>query len=399
VITPADPGQPFIPQMNTLVQITVPAMVGFDTIPRFFTAQHSTPTNSPGGNSAAPFPNEPALGLKGDYSAYIHVFAFDARSNEVDNFRLPTSPDDTIMLNWGDRVVGNRLGLSGEKVYLIITNDKRDLTYYPNGWLSEAQFAMFGDAYLVWNPLANVGLPGVGVVDSKIPVLPMSDGANTVNDMPSIRDNVIFDTDGTIIAASPLASGMRTNLSDGDGSDYTLFDLTMSNRFAPTLHVIWVDENIGQSKTQFVYDDQENDCSFPIPIANELQVYWTSPPFVQPATAAGPAPDGSLFENAELPWIDLATDLCYPQGSIVFDLDEPGELFELLDSDILFPGFVRFRIDEYLDTGIGQPESAAVAFSIQLQIDILDEDRELLFTPQLLPVETALGHERGQFDN
>lgn len=400
IITPADPGQPFIPQINTLIQVTVPAMLGFDTIPRYFTAQHTTPTNVPGQNTAGSDADEPSLGMKGDFSAKIHVYAFNEKSVEVDNFSLETSPDDLITINWGDRVVRNRLGLSGEKVYIIITNDKDEgAPFYPQRWLSAAQFAMFGDAYLVWNPLANFGLPGVGVVDTKIPVLPMSDGQNAVGDVPSVQDNVIFDTDGTISAASPLASGMRTGLSDGDGSDYTLFDLTMSNRFAPTLHVIWVDENIGQARTQFVYDDQENDCSFPIPIANELQVYWTSPPFVQPATAAGPAPEGSLFENAELPWIDLATDLCYPEASIVIDLDEPGELFQLLDSDILFPGFVRFRIDEYLDTGIGAPESAAVAFSIQLQIDILDEDRELLFTPQLLPVETALGHERGSFDN
>jgi len=304
-----------------------------------------------------------------------------------------------ITINWGDRVVRNRLGLAGEKVYMVITNEKTDKAYYPNGWNSAAQFSMFGDAYLVWNPLANLGLPGVGVVDTKIPVLPMSDGADLNTDKPSVQDNVIFDSDGSIVDVSPLASGMRTSLSNGSGPDYTLFDLTMSNRFGPTLHVIWVDENIGQSLTQFVYDDEENRCSYPIPIAKELQVYWTSPPFLWPDTAAGPAPNNSLFAGVELPWVDLATDLCYPQASVIVDIDEPGELFRLLESDIIEPGFVRFRINEYLDTGIGAPESAAVAFSIQLQVDILDEDNELLFTPQLLPVETALGHERGQFDN
>jgi hypothetical protein len=396
VITPADPGQPFVPQMNTLVQVTVPAVVGFDTIPAFFTAPNSTPTNA----GALPFPEEPALGAEGAFSAGVHVFVFNEQSVEIDNFMLPTSPDDFIMINWGDRVVNNAPTLAGQKGYMIITNEKSDPAFYPNGWLSPAQFSMMGDAYLVWNPLANVGLPGVGLVDTKIPVLPMSDGANLPTDAPSTADNVIFDSDGTIVTASPLTSGMRTNLSDGDLSDFTLFDLTMSNRFAPTLHVIWVDENIGQSRTQFVYDDDEKQCSQPIPILNELQVYWTSPALLWPNTATTDAPDGGLFEDVTLPWVDLATELCYPdRGAIVINPGNPGQLFDLLESNILYPGFVRFRIDEYVDTGIGAPESAAVAFSIQLQVDILDEEGDLLFTPQLLPVETALGHERGSFEN
>jgi len=380
----------FVPTINTLVQVTVPAVVGFDTIPAFFTASHSSPTNL---NSSFS-PDEPALGETGDFSAGVHMYVFDQRSNEIFNTEIPTSPDDFIMINWGDYVTNNAPALDGVKGYMVITNEKTDPAYYPFGWLDDAAFSMFGDAYLVWN------LPGtgIGLIDTKIPVLPMNDGANAFGDVPSTDDNVIFNSDGSIAGVSPLFSGMRTNRSNGMPGDFTLFDLTMSNRFAPTLHVIWVDENIGQSVTQFVFDDDEQSCSFNIPIANELNVYWTSPALVQPDTRLTDAPAGSLLAGTSLPWVDAAVELCYPdRGALVFNPGVPGQLFDILESNILYPGFVRFRINEYVDTGIGQPESAAVAFSIQLQIDVLDEEGDLLFTPQLLPVETALGHERGQF--
>jgi hypothetical protein len=392
---------PVIPEINTLIQVTVPAQVGFDTIPRFFTAPNTTPTQG--------FPLEgdnPALGATGAFEAGIHVFFFDDKSVKQADFSVPTSPDDLITINWGDYVRNNQARLDGTKGYIVITNEKADPDYYPFGWNSAAAFPMMGDAYMVWNPLR-----GVGLIDTKIPVLPMSDGDDFADDEPSIRDNVIFNGNRSIKTVSPLASGMRTNLSDDDLSDYTLFDLTMSNRFAPTLHVIWVDQNVGlpaNNVSQLVFDDDEQNCSDDIPIAKELQVYWTSPPLLQPnfgpdgnpriGPTFGNAPGGSLLNNIWLKWVDAAVDLCYPdRGQLVFNPESLGDLFDVLESNILYPGFVRFRLNEYVDTGIGEPESAAVAFSIQLQLDVLDEEGDLLRQVQFLPVETALGHERGQF--
>jgi hypothetical protein len=302
---------------------------------------------------------------------------------------------------------------------------------------------MFGDAWVIWPT-------NIGLIDSKIPVLPMSDGADTTGvTIPTTVNNVIHSSNGAIVAASPLSSGMRTNRSNGNGlADYTLFDLTMSNRFLPTLHVIWVDENIGQANTAYVYNDQEQDCSMTLPIANELNVYWTSIPTLfpgqecllnpinnQPFTVTanvcatpftdnvnGPdnvnLTDPVAYPNCwdftgntpvplqatqclpglvpDLPWVDAALELCYPEAKFEIGLD-------IFDGDIFYPGFVRFQIDEYIDNGTGQPESAAVAFSIQLQIDVLDAQRRNLIDfrvlPTLLPVESALGHERGKFTN
>ncbi|MGB5830827.1 MAG: hypothetical protein WBG92_02385 [Thiohalocapsa sp.] len=380
--------------INTLIEVTVPAQVGIDTVPNFFTAPNSTPTNAGG----MFFPPEAALGATGAFSAGLHLYFFDKESNELYNREIPTSPDDFVMINWGDYVTRFATSLNGVAGYVIITNEKSKPDFAPDFWRGPAQFSMMGDAFMVW-PV------GLGLIDSKIPVLPMSDGASPVGGAPTRVDNVVQQSDGSIANASPLASGMRTNLSDGVDNDFTLFDLTLSNRFAPTLHVIWVDENINQSRVQFVFDDDEKSCSQPLPIKKELNVYWTSPFFLWPANfltddqnTNGNFLLGDAGASVELNWVDAALDLCYPDpGSIVFNPGNPGQLFDVLESRILYPGFVRFRIDEYVDNNLGQPESAAVAFSIQLQIDIVNEEGDLLATPQLLPIETALGHERGQF--
>jgi hypothetical protein len=266
-----------------------------------------------------------------------------------------------MLINWGDLVAKHKTALNGVPGYMVITTHKG-----AGRWNTEAKFSMFGDAYMVF-PLV------FGFIDAKIPVLPMSDGVDILPN-PTVENNVIHNSNGSIAAASPLSSGMRTNRSDGVLNDYTLFDLTMSNRFMPTLHVIWVDQNIGQDNTGFVFNDEEEKCSDRLPIDNELNIYWTSPHW-----QLRWAPD----------WVNGAFELCYPDGII--------EIPDVLDSDLLYPGFVRFQIDEYIDNNIGQPESAAVAFSIQLQVDVIGEQRDELVFPQILPIETALGHERGKF--
>ena len=370
-------GAPLAPaatSINTLVTVTTPSAVGFDTIPNVFTAPNTSPTNPP---PISEIP-DPDLGAPEAYTAGIHLYFFNATSTELLNTTIPVSPDDMTLINWGDIVEKQAPYLKGVKGYLVITNEK------PTGqWRNAATFSMFGDAFMIWPT-------SIGFIDTKIPVLPMSDGADVVGVGPTTTNNVIHTNNGAIVAASPLTSGMRTSRDNGVPGDYTLFDLTMSNRFAPTLHVIWVDQNIGQANLGYVFNDREQDCSMPLPITNELNVYWTSIPELFPGVPGGIVP--------ALPWVDAAFELCYPEGKFLVGLD-------LINSDIFYPGFARFQINEYATNALPtfSPTSAAVAFSIQLQIDVLDAERsnliDLNVLPTLLPLETALGHERGQFES
>lgn len=400
------------PSINTIITVTTPSAIGRDTIPNFFTAPNTTPTNPGPPVTANTDPDLETVdsGDERDYVDGLHVFFFNSKSVEALNFTVPTSADDLTIINWGDEVESRLPGLNGVKGYIVITNDKEEKNGNNWGWRDAARFTMFGDAFMIWPT-------NIGLIDTKIPVLPMSDGADEAGvTVPSTPNNVIFNSTGEIIAASPLTSGMRTNLSNGVPGDYTLFDLTMSNRFAPTIHVIWVDENIGQANTAYIFNDVEQDCSMTLPIANELNVYWTSIPTLFPGAKCLIDPitgnpvmqeDDPLTPDVDesklcvpgilpaLPWLDATLELCYPEGKFKLGLD-------LIKSDIFYPGFVRFKINEYIDTDKGSPDSAAVAFSIQLQIDVLDAERRNLINfnvlPTVLPVETALGHERGQFN-
>lgn len=399
------------PSINTLITVTTPAAVGFDTIPAFFTAPNTTPTNPGPPVTTASDPDlgpQPGPNQKTDresyYQAALHVYFFDQTSTELLNFAIPTSPDDLTIINWGHEVETRSPGLNGTKGYIVITNEK---TW---GWNEAARFTMFGDAFMLWPT-------NIGLIDTKIPVLPMSDGEDlSSTEAPSTVNNVIHNGQGSVTAASPLTSGMRTNRSNGNGlKDYTLFDLTMSNRIVPTLHVIWVDENIKQLSVGYVSNDVEQACSQTVPILNELNVYWTSIPtlwpgqkclidpvtrdpiIITPDNPATPGIDETVCQPGvvpNLPWVDVKTELCYPGGVFNVGLD-------IFNSDILYPGYLTFRINEYIDNNLGAPESAAVAFSIQMQIDVVDAARRNLINfnvlPTLLPVETALGHERGQF--
>jgi hypothetical protein len=395
------------PSINTLISVTTPSAVGKDTIPNFFTAPNTTPTNPgpPVSVTADPDLGPNANGKPENYKAAIHLTFFNERSGYEFDTVIPVSPDDLTLINWGDMVQKQAQYLNGVKGYIVLANEKPD-----GEWRKAAKFSMFGDAYMIWPT-------SIGLIDSKIPVLPMSDGDDTSGvTQPTIRNNLIHDDDGSIIALSPLASGMRTTLADGKPGDYTLFDLTMSNRFLPTLHVIWVDQNIGQANRALVFNDVEQSCSMSLPIPNELNVYWTSIPQLWPGQECliNPFNNQPIMQQddpqteedeskecvpgllPELPWVDAALELCYPEGKLKGPLD-------LFNSDIFYPGFVRFRINEYADNGSGQPTSAAVAFSIQMQVDVLDAERRNLIAlgvlPTVLPLETALGHERGQFNS
>jgi hypothetical protein len=197
----------------------------------------------------------------------------------------------------------------------------------------------------------------------------MSDGPDAVSAEPSVKDQVKYGIDRIPRAASPLISGMRTNYSDGV-PDLTLFDLTLADRRWPSLHVIWLDVNGQGNQPVDVYDSDELSCSGVAPLDNELNVLYVNP--IDPIIPALRLPPAANVPNGSA--ITGVVNYCLPIGATSDDR-----------------GFVRYGITEYIDNNIDEPESAGVAFSIQLTG--VDPDNWGL----LVPIETALGHERGKF--
>jgi hypothetical protein len=213
---------------------------------------------------------------------------------------------------------------------------------------------MFGEAWFeLYDPAT-----GVGTL-APIPVLPMSDGVDGAFDSPvSVADNVKYNSQGIPRAVSPLISGMRTNRSDGILNDTTVFNLALSDRNFPSIHVVWLDVNLGNAGRGLgvdVFDSDEISCSGSVDLPYELNVIWVP-------EAAG-VTDGDPFG------IDT-NEYCLPTAGAATEV-----------------GFVTYYLPEYVDNNINEAESAGVAFSILMDYDAIDT---LRFT-------TSLGQERGTY--
>lgn len=311
---------------NTYINVTVPGTVGFDTIPNIFTAPHTTPTN-PGPTL---FPD--AASLQGGNS--IHWYWFDNRSVHRLNGEIPVTADDLVSIDWLEASNG---AFAGQDGYMVIGTEAARTR-------AAADFAMYGEAYI--ELYSN---DPIGTLVS-IPVLAMSDGADgSTTSMPSRADNVKYTSSGIPREVSPLLSGMRTNRSDGILDDTTVFNLSLGDRNFPSVHVVWLDTNLGSRGRGLnvdVYDSEELTCSDSADLPYELNVIE-----VNNWAGVGTGTPGGV-----------KVDYCLPAGSTFTGLVE-------------HPGFVTYFLPEYIDTGINQPESAGIAFSITMDWDANDQLR------------------------
>jgi len=372
-------GAPNDPAVNTVVRLTIPSTLGFDTLPNVFTAQHTTPTNNngvnipPSGYPAPPtviptlFPKDgdlsatlPASGANCTSNSAVHWYWFDRRSNHRLDRCVPVSADDVVELNWRTE---SGAGYADRPGYLIIGTEIARTH-------AAANFAFHADAWL----LLDNDFGGGRTWSTYIPAVPMNDGVDGApTSLPSVEDNVKYGTSGVPREAAPLISGIRTNRSDGQLNDTVVFDLNLSNRAFGTLQVVWLDQNLAPNAPGLGFDDynydvfvnvfdtSERPCSSTVNLPHELNVIWVPP--------VGGAPLPPVWRTGQ-------EALCLPNAGAAAD-----------------SGFVTYFLPEYLDTNIDAPESAAVAFSLVAEPAIPGAGD----TPNVLEVSTALAHERGTY--
>lgn len=303
--------------INTTVRVKIPAQVGVAMVPNELTAQHTTPSLSP-----VPPPAE---------EWRIVVTFFDANGLPRLDFIRDAVPNSVMTLEWGSLVDNYNPTLRGKPGYLVVQTESGQQG-------DEADFNMFGDALMTFS----------GRV-ATIPVLPMSDGADSAvtdaSEQPSLENQVINDSSVAPVRVSPLASGILT----GSGSDSPVgdvkssFDLTFGRRRLglfwgipqigqvpylysrlwrprqPTLLVVWNDRHnpSWNGTLVMVYDNEGNRCSDILPLDDPLNLFWVSPPG---APAVGPNPT----------YIQTA-DLCFPltsgtsAGYVKVSLESPQE--------------------------------------------------------------------------
>ncbi|MGH8558199.1 MAG: hypothetical protein ACRESZ_12210 [Methylococcales bacterium] len=400
----AGPSGPF--SINTAVKITVPKSVGNDTIPHFFTAIWTTPTNGPNCTPPGSFtftgcedPGDPDLVP----SNQVSWFFLDRTSVHRLNGNIRVTPDDVAVIDWGVTLRQNGAqSLDGVPGYLVLTTRA-------GGLGRVADFSFFAEAWVFLGIDISIAPPNntggtFGLVDALIPTLAMNDGADTLGNLtPTITNQVIeLNRNGNVIA-SPLYSGIRTNWSDGIPLDITVLDLTLGNRSVrigattnllqfPTLMVVWNDRNAGARWSGLgvdVFNDREESCSDSIDLPFQLNLYW-----VQTDVTAGLVPPFVTFPVPRfIQRFGFNRTFCVP-------LEQPdGNNLERL----LSGGFMKLYLPELVDNNLNRPESSMVAFSIPLQYFATVENAgagggPVLTDISLIPFETALGHERGKFN-
>jgi hypothetical protein len=389
VITPAQP--PFTvpsitPAVDTIIEVIVPGSVGFDDIPNIYTAANTTPTNIP----TALTPADPDLSGP---DAAIHWYWFDNRSVERASGSIPVTPNDVVQISLTEALNGQFQNQPG---YMVIANESAR-----SG--DSAVFSMFGNAWLtgalnIDGLLAGTGGIGFPLIGHTIPVLGMNDAADGPNPpgtncgQPSLSDSVKY-RGGSPCAVSPVVAGFRTNRSDGD-FDLWAMDLALSNRLLPTIHVIWIDQNLDNASAinaaypgntalpnpnaSFdTFDLDELSCNGTVTLPNELNVLWIPPAYLTPEQFAV-VPFYQPFA-----WTTQSELLC-----VVSDANPAA---------LISAGFVQYRLDEYIDTNVGRAESSAFAFSIKVDGGFVSNDPLPIPDTFFALLESSLGHDLGTF--
>lgn len=377
-------GLGYTPAVDTVIELWVPGAVGFDDIPNIYTAAHSTPTNVP----TALTPSDPDIGR-------LHWYWFNNRSVEQLDGSIPVTPNDAVQISWTEVANGQ---LENQAGYMVIATEGAR-----NG--TAAEFSFFGNAWITgalhFDPADNRDVIGIGfpLIGGTIPVLGMNDGAdgpvtpgNTCA-QPDAADSVKY-RGGVPCAVSPLIAGFRTNRSDGI-YDFFAMDVALSNRLLSTIQVVWVDQNLDSpaaiakaypgntavpnpSARIEVFDLDEQHCSTTLTLPNELNVVWIPPAYeTNEATLE--------WFNQPFKWTTINDLLCV-----------------VTDQNPLAPytaGFVRYSLDEYIDTNVNKAQSAVFAFSIKMDGALVNNDAGSTPDALVLLLETSLGHDLGTFKN
>jgi len=418
--------------INTVIKVTVPNVVGAKTIPNSYTACHTTPANStpscdplvtaPISANSPPFPGLEPVTSK----TRIHWFFMSQNSKHLLNGTIPVSPDDVVVIDWGQVARQNGFNADGVAGYMVLATERASTTPFP-----AADFAFFAEAWMItgidgdlWNVLTGApvtnGAGTIGLVDAKIPVLPMQDGADTViGGNPTWDNNVVARGNLPSIKASPLHSGMPTIYPDGNPTDTHEFDLTLGNRSIqvgpianpfqiPTLLVVWNDRNVGQpwlGQVADVFNDDEESCSASIDLPWQLNLIWVQTAVTNGGTFPFPAlPVPAFINQPVVAEMDPNVVGLGPQlgGVIVQGYDKqycvPPVASQGLAGflKLLEGGFMKISLPEPADGGTFKAEGAMVAFSVPLQYNV-NFDASIPVGATLIPIETALSHDRGMF--
>jgi hypothetical protein len=333
---------------NTYIAVTAPASFQRDTIFTDFTAANVAPDT--GGYT---FPGT---------TQTVFWYFYDRTGSFVGgasgSFAL--TPNDGYLFDWGREasLKGLEASLENQPGYLVFA------TQSARGG-NAANFAIEAEAYLSLD--TSPGNPrdiNFALSNAQIPVLAMSDGADTAGVGPRIGNEVVYNVNipGQF---APLVTGLRLSNGDGDQNDSVHFGLPLlvSNtsygtraRLASSLLVIWLDADGPAAAGVTVVDSAGGTCDAAINLSDRLNALYVF------ESAGAIKVNRQAFTHLSPAQIAALPNLCYPTNSSEdLDGDTVAEPFENV------PGFVRVTLPEGTDAGPGTgATSAGAAFSILL---------------------------------
>jgi hypothetical protein len=351
--------------LNTLIEIEVPASVGWEAVANVWMAPHTTPIDplvDPEKYSPDAFKSVEGAGPK---VASIHWFVFDKYSAHKKNDVIKVTPNDVEQVNFRDLMGGD---LEGVPTYMVFVTEASYAAPEKG-----ATFAMFGDAWLVNGPQ--------GTMQVEIPVLPMSDGPDTTK-WPVYADHVVY-PEGLPVA-SPLASGNLLNYADGKFQGRSVFDVPLSTPNAMTYHVLWRDMNVPG------VDDDGVEIVIDILLGGDLNPNATSQVDLMVYDSQEKGCSDTIYLETELEIIcwDPNDGYCSWKSGLLPATEEKSSTCKADENDA--NGFVSYRFPELIDGGSQGPETSGVMFAIMNRTIGKTDDNDI-------DQEMALGRYRGWY--
>lgn len=304
--------------ISTYVTLSVPGTIGQDTMINFFTAPNST----------APLTTTNQAPI----DARIRWTLFDANSIRVADGYCPISPDDVTVWTNDSRLLAIQraqdramVGLGLANIPSNICGTSVDLRV---GYLvfqtvegalgRDADFAMAGDAGIAIRtaPPGDVLFALNGVLG--VPVLPMADGADaSLTQAPALFNEIIASSYETVLQPrdyAPIFAGNRMNdaLPPVNANEVIVQMPIQGPGLAGvpaeagtpvpavavpsiSIHAHWFDRvNAARTVTVDMYDDQEQPCSFTLPMPREVAIFIPNG-WITPVPGTAPTPQG--WEN------------------------------------------------------------------------------------------------------
>jgi hypothetical protein len=391
-------------QIETYVGLYVPEEIGADTIISNFTARNSAPTARPqvlpsGGNPANPLP------------PYIYWALVDEDSELVDDGECEISLGDKVV--WSTDVTTYRALQQQQNAALQSLN-----VFAPNpvcgpsgsserfGYVvfqtpggadgCAADFAFWGNAWI----LDQGTISATGNSIAAVPVIPLSDGPDTVQTQPTLIGNEVI-TSGSAAgyqcglsptppaSVAPIFAGIRMNNSIAPTDEQVLLQAEIrgpATGFEQSLHAFWFDQNNANREAKMiVWDDAEGSCTDSLPMPREVNL-WLYNHNVQVGGFPAVSGWGNLIgQNAANvpgfgPWVTSVIDAVKPgilTGYNSTQLCAP-DYWEANPNSVpayigALNGYVQYAINEEgTGQGVGLVDRGAIAFNWQEALGVAD---------------------------